>query len=425
MPVEAEAPAAPQAANSANHQITASHSMRQRLESTLLAIWYPQDLSRGFLSRLLTSLLLIFLLPLSLLYGSFAKRKLAKRRQPGFSNTARPDALIVVVGNISVGGTGKTPLLLKLAESLHARGHRFAVLSRGYGGTHVTQSNTPRWISAGDLATEVGDEPLLLATELAKLTGDASPMVMIGAKRSLAMQAVLSECTANAKPIDVILSDDGLQHYALPRDVEYAVVDNARRFGNRRLLPAGPLREPVARLGLCDAIVVNGADTEHGFELAGFLAIGMQVNIVALRKLAAAPGDDAARYDASEVQQALAGKSLVIAVAALGNPSRFFDGVQQLLLRHAPDTRLVLAAFADHHAYSANDFEKLAHVHSPGGDALFLVTGKDAVKCLPFAARMPLDCLVGEVDVQVHDTMLQPMLEGLQQLEKWRAEYKV
>ncbi|MBT8150293.1 MAG: tetraacyldisaccharide 4'-kinase [Gammaproteobacteria bacterium] len=388
------------------------HSLRESIESSLQALWYPRTERGGLCSTLL--------LPLSYVYARIVKRKLVQRLSPGFDDAMRPDCLVVVVGNITVGGTGKTPFLLKLAETLHTREYSFAVLSRGYGGSHVAHSDQPRWVSVDDDAAVVGDEPLLLATEIARFTDDTRPAVMIGAKRKQAMQKVLAERAALGVRTDVILSDDGLQHYALARDVEFAVVDDARRFGNRRLLPAGPLREPVARLQLCDTIILNGAAASGTLALEGQAALGMQLHLSAFRPLALPAANDPRQHSTESFAQALERADTVIAVAALGNPRRFFDAMRELLQKTAPGKKLACAAFADHHAYCLADFEHLAGEHKGAGEAVFIMTGKDAVKCRQFADSMPLPSGVAEVEVDVHGSAFTAVFSGLQQLSAWR-----
>ena len=146
---------------------------------------------------------------------------------------------VVVVGNITVGGAGKTPLVAALAAALRERGFRPGIVSRGYG----RRSDDVRRVVVGDDARDAGDEPLILA--------ETGVPVWVGADRAAAARALL----VDSPDVDVIVSDDGLQHYALARDVEIAVVDGDRALGNGRLLPAGPLREPASRLASVDAVV--------------------------------------------------------------------------------------------------------------------------------------------------------------------------
>lgn len=256
----------------------------------------------------------------------------------------RVRAPVVIVGNISVGGTGKTPLVLWLAGFLREKGLEPGIVSRGYG----VRTAEPRAISAALSAVQAGDEPLLLAQR------SGSP-VWIGANRVAAAQALLEAHPA----CDVIVSDDGLQHYALARDVEIAVVDGARGLGNGFLLPAGPLREPPSRLRTVDAVVVHGTrsapDTPDGLALT---LQGSEFHNLLNPGHVAGPGHFK--------------RLRVHAVAGIGNPARFFSHLEALGLEFEAH------AFADHHRYTPAD---LAFADC---DAV-VMTEKDAVKCAPFA----------------------------------------
>jgi tetraacyldisaccharide 4'-kinase len=257
---------------------------------------------------------------------------------------------VVVVGNLTAGGTGKTPLVLWLAHALQRRGYSPGILSRGYGGD-ANQSVEVRGTATAD---RVGDEPLLLAR------ASGCP-VWIGADRSAAGAGLLA-----AHPrCDVLIADDGLQHYRLARQVEIAVVDGDRRYGNRLPLPAGPLREPVARLERVDAVVINGAamDDVDRTLAASRPAFAMALIGTRLRNLA----EPARLADLASLR----GRPLH-AVAGIGNPQRFFDQLSQQGLCVTPHP------FPDHHAYRAEELDF-------GDDAPILMTEKDAVKCEAFA----------------------------------------
>ncbi len=253
---------------------------------------------------------------------------------------------VIVVGNITAGGSGKTPLVLWIAEHLRASGWRPGIVSRGHGGSNARRREPPVEVSAGSDAAAVGDEPVLLARR-------AGCPVWVGADRAAACRELLvqhPEC-------DVLVLDDGLQHYAIHRDVEIAVFDS-RGMGNARLFPAGPLREPASRLASVDAIVRNGppeASDPAGYSMR--LEGSEFVNLADGRRVA---GADAL------------GSKRVHAVAGIGDPPRFFRHLGALGLEVVPH------AFPDHHAFSAAD---LAF-----GDCLPVVmTEKDAVKCTSFA----------------------------------------
>jgi tetraacyldisaccharide 4'-kinase len=254
----------------------------------------------------------------------------------------------VVVGNISLGGTGKTPLLLALAARLRQRGRRPGIVSRGYGGNPGPE---PVLVTPAHSAAVVGDEPLLLAR------ASGCPVVVCPDRcAAVAWLLAHSDC-------DLVLSDDGLQHYRLHRDFEIVVIDGVRGLGNGRCLPAGPLREPPARLAAVDAVVVNGGS----YRLPGGAALRMALRPLGLRQLAtttwvAAPGLPADWGAARRVH----------AVAAIGHPQRFADSLRALGLT------VDLRALPDHHPLGTADLEF--------GDALpVVITAKDAVKCAGIA----------------------------------------
>ena len=281
------------------------------------------------------------LAPLELLYRRVVE---AKRRRflKGESATYRAPVPVVVVGNITVGGTGKTPLILWLIEHCRSRGLRVGVVSRGYG---ATPPSLPWRVRAEDLAQEAGDEPLLIVQR----TG--VPLV-IDPDRSRAVRSLLE-----AETLDLILSDDGLQHYRLARDLELVLIDAARGLGNGRCLPAGPLREPAERLESVDAVLLNGAKADS---TAGY---GFSLQPVALVELIS---DERWSLDHFPAGQQLH------AVAGIGNPQRFFTTLETLHWRPIPH------AFSDHAAYSSEQLK-----FSP--DLPLVMTEKDAVKCRAFA----------------------------------------
>ena len=290
----------------------------------------------------------LWLAPLSFLYGVLMGIRSLLYRM-GLRHRVRMKVPVIVVGNLTVGGTGKTPLVAWLSTHLSAVGLRVAIVSRGYGGrargvTRVTVHSRP---------SEVGDEPLLLARR-------AQATVFVGKDRVAAARAAVADGA------DVVICDDGLQHLALMRDCEIVVIDGQRGFGNGCLLPRGPLRELPRRLRRVNAVVVNGAITAPGFALPRFLS--RTAFVMNMR-----PGD-ARPVSGGASLRALASfrGTGVHAVAAIGNPQRFFD-----MLRNAGLT-LYEHPMADHHAFKAGDLNF--------GDSLpVIMTEKDAVKCVAFA----------------------------------------
>ena len=285
---------------------------------------------------------LVLLRPLECLYRRVVNRKRA-RFLAGQADIYKAPVPVVVVGNITVGGTGKTPLILWMIDHCRARGLRVGVVSRGYGSK---PPSLPWRVLPQQPAEHAGDEPLLIVNR----TGVP---LMIDPDRSQAVRALLAE-----QPLDLILSDDGLQHYRLDRDLELVLIDAVRGLGNRRCLPAGPLREPVERLRSVDALLYNGAsaDREDGF--------GFQLKPSALVNLVTGERRPVDHFPRGQQ---------VHAVAGIGNPQRFFNTLEGLHWRPVPH------AFADHAVFSAQ-----ALSFTP---ALPLVmTEKDAVKCASFAA---------------------------------------
>jgi tetraacyldisaccharide 4'-kinase len=252
---------------------------------------------------------------------------------------------VLVVGNISVGGTGKTPVTIYLAQRLLELGRRPGIATRGHGRSGAA----PLLVEAASRAAEVGDEPLLLK----RRTGVA---VCVASRRVEAARRLIEE------GCDVILCDDGLQHLPLCRDIEIAVIDGERGLGNRRLLPAGPLREPPSRLADVDFVVINATCGTAGAQgLGGALTMRLV-------------GEEAVSLTGFFANRSLAGflGRPVHAVAAIGNPGRFFSQLR------AAGLEVREHAFADHHPFTAADLRF-------GDDLPVLMTEKDAVKCAPFA----------------------------------------
>jgi tetraacyldisaccharide 4'-kinase len=274
--------------------------------------------------------------PLAALYGALT----ALRRwlyRIGVLRGVRLPVPVIVIGNLTAGGTGKTPLAIALAEALRARGFRPGVVSRGHGG----RQREPMLLGDSPIPAEVGDEPCLIRA--------SGVPVAVGRDRPAAAQLLVAD------GCDVVIADDGLQHYRLARDVEICVIDGARRFGNGHLLPAGPLREPLRRLARVDLRVCNGGTSQAG-EYPMCLV-----------------GGTAATLDGTREQPlAVFAGQRVHAVAAIGHPARFFASLREAGI----DT--IEHVFPDHHAFVATEL-------AFGDDLPVLMTDKDAVKCRGFA----------------------------------------
>lgn len=297
-------------------------------------------------------------------------RCLVKRRQQGYQanpdNVWQPPVPVVVVGNISVGGVGKTPVVIALAQHYSALGVKVGIVSRGYGGN---APHYPFLINADSSPQQAGDEPLLIAQQ----TGCP---VAVDPQRPNAARLLVEQ-----QGVELILSDDGLQHYALGRTVEIAVIDGARGLGNQHCLPAGPLREPVSRLQSIDYVLINGGNFSwrgaERFQLAATEICDLQGMAQSLQ-----PGQ-------------------VHGVAGIGNPQRFFNSLQAL------GYEVIEHAFADHYQYKHGDLDF--------ADGLpVIMTAKDAVKCrtlglnngyyLAVSAELPASFLT-QLDEQIQDQL--------------------
>lgn len=285
--------------------------------------------------------------------------------QSNLLTSVKLEVPVVVVGNITVGGTGKTPLVIALAELLKQEGYRVGLVSRGYGGK---ARSWPQQVRPDSDPVIVGDEPVLMARNC------GVPMA-VGPDRVAAAQALLKH-----NNIDLIISDDGLQHYALQRDIEIAVIDGVRRFGNGYCLPAGPLREPRSRLSEVDFVIANG--------LASRMEYPMQVQFGNIRNL---------ETGKERSLDYLSGKK-VHAVAGIGNPDRFFEQLKKNGLE------IIEHPFPDHHVYQNGDLEF--------GDQLpVIMTEKDAVKCRRYTGS---NAWYIPVSVRMDERFVQRLLQEIQ-----------
>ncbi|MFZ2727832.1 MAG: tetraacyldisaccharide 4'-kinase [Methylococcaceae bacterium] len=300
--------------------------MKQRIARYLLDVWYNDHVIGAWL------------MPLGFLFLDVVRFRGFLYRL-GLLKSQRLAVPVIVVGNITVGGTGKTPLTLYLAKLLKEHGFKPAIISRGYGGNPLLQR-----VTAHSTAQEVGDEALLMAKQ------SLCP-VAVAPLRVQAGQLLLAETDCN-----ILIADDGLQHYQLNRDIEIAVIDGKRRFGNGYCLPAGPLREPISRLQSVDFIVVNGEPAEDN-EFAMHLV-----------------GDSAINVVTGETKPLSAFNSTCHALAAIGHPQRFFEQLAKAGLQ------CITHSFTDHYVFTASDITFKDNLP-------VLMTEKDAVKCANFATH--------------------------------------
>ena len=275
-----------------------------------------------------------FFWPLSLLFSYVVKNKREQYLKKDKVHNTKP---VVVVGNITVGGTGKTPLVQALVTFLQKNGYRPGIISRGYG---AQIKEFPHLISSSDTCSDVGDEPFMLAKSL-------NVPVVIDPKRRCALEFI------SELDVDVVLSDDGMQHYDLPRDLEICVLDGHRLLGNGQLMPVGPLREPVSRLKEVDMVVHSGkSGGDDWFEFVPVCWVNVKTGTaLALNKLRIEEG--------------------ALAIAGIGNPQKFEKTLQSLSI-YCP-----LKAFPDHYLYESSDFLEMK--------GQVLMTHKDAVKIQSFA----------------------------------------
>ncbi len=302
--------------------------LRYALENFVNEIWYGKHPASAVL------------VPISLLYRAAVRLRRSAYRN-GVMTTYRARVPVIVVGNLTAGGTGKTPLVIWLAGYLKSLGYQPGVIARGYGGR---ASQWPQQVRADSDPHAVGDEAIVIARR-------THCPVAVGPRRRDCAEALLEHAIC-----DILISDDGLQHYGLERDIEIAVIDGVRRYGNGRCLPAGPLREPVQRKREVDMVVTNGHAGRGEFAM----------KYVATHAVSLAHPGRAAEF-ASFASEAVHG------VAGIGNPERFFATLRGKGLKVLPHP------FPDHHVYRPADLEF-------GDELPVLMTEKDAVKCEAFAS---------------------------------------
>jgi tetraacyldisaccharide 4'-kinase len=328
----------------------------------------------------------VVLLPLSWFFGAASVLRRSLYRW-GIFRAHRIGRPVVIVGNLTVGGTGKTPLVIWLAQQMKASGFKVGIVSRGYG----RSGSAPHLVEAANGWRLSGDEPWLIR--------NATDCPMVVAADRVAGARVLAELG-----VDVIIADDGLQHLRLARDFEIVVVDGSRGFGNGRLLPSGPLRESLSRLNRVDAVVVNGPSAHLPALKAFHSPRIIQMSLVAAH---AVPLEDSGQ--ARPVPLASFAGRRVHAVAGIGNPARFFD----LLRAHGLDT--IEHPFPDHHPFAAEDLRFL-------DGRPVLMTEKDAVKCRAFAREgiwyVPVKA---QIDASQASALLQGVLTAVSATQTRRA----
>lgn len=333
------------------------------------------DLSQYWYKKKATWLLI--LLPLEYLFKFLVK--LNKKRC--LKQQYKPSCPLIVVGNITIGGTGKSPLSITLIRALQQEGYKVGVVSRGYGSK---REQFPYLVKATDSPELAADEPLMIVQS----TG---VNLVIDPDRVSACQYLLTHCEC-----DVIISDDGLQHYKMGRDIEIAVVDSTRGFGNRHCLPVGPLREPIARLNSVNYIIVNGLAQNDESERHYSMKIEPQgwYRVKDDKFLSFAQFDQLHKDKDVNIH----------ALAGIGNPARFFTSLEKLGITAQPHE------FSDHHKFNSSDFE----FENANSDDLICMTQKDAVKCKTIA---PKNSYYLKVEAKLAPLFIEKIIAEIQHLK--------
>ena len=351
-------------------------------------IWYSKSRGAGWLLLLLLRLLL---LPLELLFRAVVGLRRPWRWMPLPPRPPWMTVPVVVVGNISVGGTGKTPLLMALVEHLKSLSMKPGVISRGYGGKAAAYPLLLDSSASLPDPSQCGDEPLLIAEK-------TRCPVVVHPNRRTALQHLLEKYPQ----VDVVFSDDGLQHYQMRREIEVAVVDGERMFGNGHCLPAGPLREPLNRLFTTDYVVINGGSKECLEEKALARLEGDPVFFMTMKPRYLSnlrSGEKLPISGSGDCKLPFKAESRVQAVAGIGNPARFFRLLESLSCMSDLAHPLSKFRFPDHHRFTLADFQRAGiDLQQP-----VIMTEKDGVKCRDFATDQ---CWVLEVEAELSDEFL-------------------
>ena len=394
------------------------------IESLISQLWYKSTL---FGSRLLGAIAALLLTPFSFLYAWISqsnKRKAQNAQRLLAKLPSDQKTKVIVIGNITAGGTGKTPLLISLCKQLNEQGFNPGIISRGHGGSYLKERPCiATLVTATSDPRRVGDEPGLIAQALAQL----SPAIPIAVcpKRQQALDLISSQYSC-----DIILSDDGLQHYALQRDIEIVLIDTSRKFGNNKLIPAGPLREPVSRLAEANIIVFNGeADSALGQTVSQFnnnnYSIGMA--ITGLRRLdqqesiyaaiqSATPTNTESMHCENPIAKRLSEYQNLHLVAGIGNPQRFFNGVRSILTNAQDQKTITEHPFADHYRYTVVDLKQLTSEIKSTDEQVstaIVMTAKDAVKCRGFAAQINVPVFIIDVEAKINPAMIKNITQLL------------
>ncbi len=309
------------------------------------------------------------LIPLSWLFALLIRVRLILFKL-GILQSVQVDVPVIIVGNLTVGGTGKTPITLWIANSLRQRGYRPGIVSRGYGGI---KNVSPQLVQADSDPACVGDEAVLMAA-------NTECPIAVHSDRIAAIECLCEQ------GVNVVVADDGLQHYRLGRNYEIAVIDGARGVGNGRLLPAGPLREPRTRLRSVDQVLIHGQWENSGPRPPAAMSFQLHANsVVSIDKTQTRSFAD------------LSDKP-VHAIAGIGNPARFFDMLRKQGLE------VIEHAHRDHSTYELDDLRF-------GDDFAVLMTEKDMVKCRKIA---PQNCWYVPVSILVDDVEFSTWLEHLE-----------
>lgn len=333
---------------------------------------------------------LYLLWPLALLFQLIAyfRRIYWLQLRPKSIDQNIPHLPLIVVGNITVGGTGKTPFVIALGKLLKQQGMRVGVISRGYGGR---APHNPFWVKADSNPRESGDEAILIARNL-------QCPVLVDANRTRALQAL-----AASAQCDVIISDDGLQHYAMTRDIEIVIIDGERGLGNKLCLPAGPLREPPSRLLRVNHVVINGGSCDQYRNQTKDCTL-MQLQPLCWVNLRSAERMELDALSAMVTVENDAPGPALHALAGIGNPQRFFSTVNSL------GYDAVYHPFPDHYNFLEQDLQF-------GDNAIVLMTEKDAIKCSAFAGG---NCWYLAIEAQLDSGLVAQLVGEIEAINQRR-----